>query len=32
LFQRARSGEEFEGQPSSYKRQDTKRDVYHGSP
>ena len=32
LFQWARSGEEFEGQPSSYKRQDTKRDVYHGSP
>ena len=31
-LQRARSGEEFEGQASSYKRQDTKRDVYHGFP
>jgi hypothetical protein len=32
LFQWTRSGEEFEGQPSSYERQDAKRDVYHGSP
>ena len=30
LFQRTRRGEEFEGQASSYERQDTKRDIYHG--
>jgi hypothetical protein len=32
LFQRTRGREEFEGQASSYERQDTKRDIYHGSP
>jgi len=30
VYRRATSGEEFEGQASSYKRQNTKRDIYHG--